>query len=214
MKIVENLLPKDHPNRSGKKLESLIAMVIHYTQNENPGATALMNDKYIGRKYVRNDAGEFESDGKTKFSYGSAHVFCDMNGVVTSIPTDEVSWGCGDKNFNGGQQKISAAIFGKRPNYHTVSVEICNNDVIKHSDADWEGAVANAKEWVIAFLKEKGLKVDVVGSLHPQEITVVPKEGDILILRHYDVSGKNCPAPFVKNIEAWSSFINDIAEAV
>lgn len=34
------------------------------------------------------------------------------------------------------------------------------------------------------------------------------------VIRHYDVTGKNCPKYFVENEEAWESFQNDIEEAI
>ena len=32
------------------------------------------------------------------------------------------------------------------------------------------------------------------------------------VLRHYDVTGKNCPAPFVENGAAWKNFLNRLRE--
>lgn len=214
MKTNEMYLPSGHPNRPGIKLEGLKAIVIHYTQNEEPGATDIMNAKYIGRKFVLKDGKKYESDGKTPFRYGSAHVFCDMDSITLTIPTDEVSWGCGDKNFNGGYQMIAYSVFKRRQNYQTISVEICNNDVIKRSDEDWKAAVENAKKWVIDFLTDTSLKVDRGGSLNPQELKSPPESGKILILRHYDITGKMCPEPFVKNTSEWMEFVDSIVENV
>lgn len=214
MKIIEGYIPSGHPNRPGRKLEALSAVVIHYTQNEHPGATDTMNVRYIGRKYVRTEDGTFEADGKTPFRFGSAHVFCDMDSVTLAIPTDEVAWGCGDKNFHGGYQPVAGTVFARRQNFRTVSVEICNNDAIKNSDEDWDGAVENAKQWVIDFLKNLGLNVDIEGSLNPQKLESAPENGAILLLRHYDITGKNCPAPFVKDHDAWESFVKDVAGSI
>lgn len=214
MKIIEGFIPSGHPNRPGKKLEALKAIVIHYTQNEHPEATDTMNVRYIGRRFVKNESGTFEADGKTPFRFGSAHAFCDMDSVTLAIPTDEVAWGCGDKNFHGGYQAVAIAAFSKRQNYQTVSVEICNNDAVKNSDEDWDGAVSNAKQWIIDFLKMKEVTVDTEGSLHPQNLRKVPESGKVLILRHYDLTGKNCPARFVKNSDEWESFIRDIADSI
>ncbi|MBN2039597.1 MAG: N-acetylmuramoyl-L-alanine amidase [Spirochaetes bacterium] len=212
MKIIEQYIPNGHPNRPGKKLEALKAIVVHYTQNENPAATDTVNVKYIGRKYISMDSAIFEADGKTPFRYGSAHVFCDMDSVTLAIPLDEVAWGCGDRNFNGGQQRVAKTVFGNRQNYQSISVEICNNDAIKDSDADWEASVVNAKQWIIDFLKSKNLQVDVEASLNPQEIKAAPGKENILILRHYDITGKSCPVPFVANKTAWEKFVRDAAE--
>lgn len=232
MKTIEGYIPSGHPNRPGKKLEALKAIVIHYTQNENPAMSDTMNVKYIGRrwengKYWSKSKGvavegtiEAGSMGKgenglgIQFHYGSAHVFCDMDSVTLAIPIDEVAWGCGDRNFHGGFQKIAESVFKRRQNFQTVSVEICNNDVIKNSDEDWNASVANAKQWTINFLKSKNLIVDVTGSLEPQKLKAAPEEGIVLILRHYDITGKNCPAPFVADAEAWESFVNEVADAV
>lgn len=211
MKIIEQYIPVDHPNRPARKLEALKAVVIHYTQNDAPGMTDTKNVRWIGRRYIRNQNGIFESDGKTKFLYGSAHVFCDMNSATLAIPADEAAWACGDRHLNGGQQKAAKIVFDNRQNYRSISVEICNNDVIQNSDEDWNAAVSNAKQWVIDFLKSKNLRVDLEGSLNPQELVSAPESGNILILRHYDITGKICPAPFVEDSNAWRIFVTDVA---
>lgn len=214
MEVIKNHIPFGHPNRPGKKLEALKAIVIHYTQNDRPGATDTMNVQYIGRKYVKKDGKSFESDGVTPFRFGSAHVFCDTDSVTEAIPLDEVAWGCGDKNYKGGYQRIAERVFKRRQNYETISVEICNNDVIKDSDEDWQAAVENAQNWLIEFLLSFNLKVDKVGSLYPQGVDEAPEPGTILLLRHYDLTGKICPKPFVDITADWKQFVNTVAEKV
>lgn len=214
MDVIKAHIPKGHPNRPGTKLSALKAVVIHYTQNDNPGATDTMNVKYIGRKYVKKENKSFESDGVTPFRFGSAHVFCDMDSVTEAIPLDEVAWGCGDKNYKGGYQRIAEKVFKRRQNFETVSVEICNNDVIKNSPIDWEQAVGNALQWVITFLQEYNLKVDFTGSIYPQAVEEAPEAGKILLLRHYDITGKICPKPFVDQPKEWEKFIKEVARQV
>lgn len=34
------------------------------------------------------------------------------------------------------------------------------------------------------------------------------------VIRHYDVTGKNCPKYFVENEEAWANFKEDVANAL
>ena len=214
MKLIEQYIKEGHPNRPGKKLEALKAVIIHYTQNEDPAATDTVNARYVGRKFIRNESGIFEADGKTQFRYGSAHVFCDMDSITIAIPLDEAAWACGDKHLNGGQQRVASVAFGNRQNYQSVSVEICNNDAIKNSEEDWNSAVKNARQWVIDFLKSKNLHIDIQGSLNPQKIESAPEKGQILILRHYDITGKKCPAPFIDNQNAWETFVKDTAAAL
>ena len=218
MNILKSHIPSGHANRPGKKLSALKAIVVHYTQNDSPAATAAMNVMYIGRKFVKKEVDgvikKFEKDGETPFSFGSAHIFCDMNVCIEAIPVDEVAWGCGDKNYKGGYQRIAEKIFKRRQNFETVSVEICNNDVIKNSDEDWKMSVENAKQWIIEFLTTYNLKVDKNGSLSPQSLEEAPPAGTVLLLRHFDLTGKNCPKPFITDVPSWKKFVEDIAAQV
>lgn len=214
MDVIKAHISAGHPNRPGTKLSALKAIVIHYTQNDNPGATDTMNVKYIGRKYVKKDKKKYEADGVTPFRFGSAHVFCDMDSVTEAIPLDEVAWGCGDKNYKGGYQRIAEKVFKRRQNFETVSVEICNNNVIKDSAEDWEKAVANAYNWVADFIHLYNLKIDITGSLYPQAVDTSPLAGTVLLLRHYDITGKICPKPFVDAPKEWDKFIKIVAEKV
>jgi len=230
--VVKAHIPVGHPNRPGTKLSALKAIVIHYTQNDSPKATSSMNIRWIGRvwetgEYWSNAQGrklvgpiERGSQGKgpnglgIAFRYGSAHVFCDMDMVMEAIPLDEVAWGCGDKNYKGGYQKVAGTVFKNRQNFETISVEICNNDVIKNSDEDWEMAVEMAKQWVINFLSTFNLKVDTVGSLFPQMVAEAPPAGTVLLLRHYDITGKICPKPFVDDSKQWKKFVEEVYSSV
>lgn len=214
MNVVKKHIPKGHANRPGRKLDALRAIVVHYTQNAHPGATAAMNVRYIGRDYLVVNDKKFEADGTTPFRFGSAHIFCDMNMVIEAIPLDEVAWSVGDKSYKGGYQRIAEKMFKRRQNFETISVEICNNDVIKNSDEDWNGAVENAKKWIIKFMNEHNYMLAFTESLYPQTVTEPPTVGRLLLLRHYDVTGKLCPKPFVEDSKAWDKFIIDVANGV
>ena len=232
MDVIQKHISAGHPNRPGTKLRALKAIVIHYTQNEEPGATDTMNVKYIGRTWEqgaywskskgkevegpieKGSMGKGEKGLGISFRFGSAHVFCDSDSITEAIPLDEVAWGCGDKNYKGGYQRIADKVFKFRQNYETISVEICNNDIIKGSDEDWKAAVENAKQWVITYLTSFGLNVDKEGSLTPQNVNEPPAPGSVLLLRHYDITGKICPKPFVDNPDDWTQFIEEIAAQV
>lgn len=211
MDVIKAHIPKGHPNRPGTKLSTLKGIVIHYTQNDRPGATDTMNVNYIGRKFVIKDGKKYEADGETLFSFGSAHIFCDMDSITEAIPVYEVAWGCGDKHYKGGYQRIAEKVFKRRQNFETISVEICNNDVIKNSSLDWDKAVENALRWVVTFLHECALKVDINSSLKPQLVDGPLESGKILLLRHYDLTGKICPKPFIDDTKAWEAFVKEVA---
>lgn len=201
-------IPQGHPNRPGIKLEALKALVIHYTQNDNPNANSIFHAKWIARPYIAKvENGKtiyYEIDKITKFRFGSAHIFCDTEKCVEIIPFDEIAWGCGDRSFNGGYKPVAYNIFNSRQNLQTISIEICNNDTIKNSDADWKQACNNAISFIQLFLKNRNLKIDIDASLNPQNIN---KCNGILLLRHFDITGKLCPEPFVSNKIAWENFV-------
>jgi len=219
MTILEQLIPVGHPNRPGTKLDSVRALVFHYTANEDIRATDMATAKYFARKYVTVGDKVYEADGKTEFGYGSAQVIADMDSVTIAIPVNEAAWAVGDRRVLPwteqwrGQQHMSRNVFDCKPNYRSISIEICNNDILKNSTADWDGAVANAVAWAIDYCQKNNLKIDLAGSLNPQNATP-PAAGKILLCRHYDISGKVCPKPFVDDLVAWKATIQKIVNAV
>ena len=201
MDIKPILIPAGHPNRPGDKLEPLKAIVFHYTAN--PNANAADNAHYFGREYVHVNGENYESDKKTKFACGSAHIIADKSSIVMAIPLNEVAWACGDKHNPGhpdfnDQQPLARDAFGYHQNHETVSVEICNN-------SDWDQACKNGAQWAVDFLRERSLKVDLDQSLDPQHFKGL-SPGKVLLVRHFDITAKICPKPFVDDHEAWAGF--------
>lgn len=237
MMMHEELIPRGHPNRPGTKLEALKAIVFHYTANDAPGASDTMNAKYFGRVWhVGEDGNPAEWAWETRkdqsgyvirdpgtgkpqlfkievpFRYGSTQVIVDEDSATIAIPPDEAAWACGDRNAGPwtpefkGQRPLARNLFAFRQNYQSLSVEICNN-------ASWEKAVDNAAEWAIGFLKGKGLEVDVEHSIMPQEpFVLAPKT--VILERHFDLTNKKCPMPFVTSYEEWAKLVWRIHGAV
>lgn len=203
LKITESFIPLGHPNRPGTKLYGVKARVWHGTANLNPTAGDEMHQKYVGRAYTKKwntEKGKyefFEADGKTLFRFGGAHVFIDKDSATITVPLDEVVWGCGDRPLpydNGykGQTKLAAEIFNNQNNYYTWNIELCMNDMNA-----WGNVLENAIEFVAARMPGAG----------------------IANYRHYDMTGKNCPGPFVNPAAAnsdkdWASFRNRVELAL
>lgn len=203
MQVFEQLIPKGHPNRPGTKLEALKGIAIHYTANFNPGATDTANAKYFARKWstVGPECKAMESDGYTPFRYGSAHIIIDEDSATTCIPFDEVAWHVGDRPLPWtpslkGQKPLAASLFGNRQNYQTIGVEIACN-------GDWEKAVHNAIQWVRGFCAGKGLRPVARDPLY---------RGEVILLRHFDLTGKICPKPMVDDPKAWDRFIVGVCQ--
>ena len=108
----------------------------------------------------------------------SAHWFVDEQEAVLSVEEHFVAWHCG-----GAAYKHPACRNG-----NSVGVELCSEMDEKGQYYFNEATVANAKE-LVRYLMEK---------------YNVPVER---VIRHYDVTGKICPAPFVgAGKDAWDEF--------
>ncbi len=77
-------------------------------------------------------------------------------------------------------------------NYDTISIEVCHPDETgKFEDATYRSLVQ-----LTAWLCRKY-------SLSAESV-----------IRHYDVTGKNCPKYFVENEDAWNNFREDVSNAI
>ncbi len=107
----------------------------------------------------------------------SAHFFVDEREVVRSVPEDYVAWHCGGRSY----------FHDRCRNYNSIGVEICT----KGEPGDYRfdpRALLNAK----TLLRQLMDRYDV------------PPER---VLRHYDVTRKLCPMPFVgQGQRDWEAF--------
>jgi hypothetical protein len=133
--------------------------------------------------------------------YASAHMSVDDTELVTSVPwrkdVAEMAYHVGAKVYKTGiQSKLSLY-----PNDSTIGLEICVN-----ADGDFKKTYVNAVAATAMMLKEHGLSVDN-------------------LYRHFDITGKNCPAFFVEDArakqyfgttadKAYAEFRADVAKAL
>ena len=107
----------------------------------------------------------------------SAHYFVDAQDIVQSVPDSGRAWHCG------------AAVY-KHPecrNDNSIGVELCCD---QDAAGRWRfdpATVANAVQLIRTLMAKYGIDAD-----H--------------IVRHYDVTGKVCPEPWVRDAAAWANF--------
>lgn len=83
--------------------------------------------------------------------------------------------------------EVSAA--SNHRNSDTVSIEVCHPDGTgKFNDATYQ-SLLKLVNWLLD-----------IGGLSPEHV-----------IRHYDVTGKECPRYYVRNPEAWEQFLLDVA---
>lgn len=115
----------------------------------------------------------------------SAHYFVGFEGEIWQCVEDgDVAWHCGAKSYKHPECRNSNAI----------GIEMCvrkkNTASMSASDKDWYFEDATVKS-TIELTKELMKKYNV------------PVEN---VIRHYDVTGKTCPAPYVHDAAAWNAF--------
>lgn len=169
------------------KLKKLISNRRNYGSKRN---TSLI--KYLVYHYTANDGDTDEANAKyfhNNVVKASAHRFVDDDSVTISVPDNYVAWHCG-----GGLQGSKGHTYYKKcTNTNSIGIEMCDtkrNGKYEVTPKTRSNAIALGKELV----KKYGIK----------------KEN---VIRHYDVTGKNCPAYFVKDEEAWIKFRNEIFES-
>jgi N-acetylmuramoyl-L-alanine amidase len=187
--IVQQLLTNKIP-RPGTKLDSVKAVVIHYTAN--PGQSAL------GVIHYWND--------ETK-PIGSAHYVIDDKGdIYQAIPEDEKAYHVGSSGIDKDSGKIytdyAREVFGEyannpetmSPNRCSIGIELCPVDADgKHTPETLLSAVE-----LTAYLCKKY-------NLEPQT----------KVMRHSDICGESvkvCPKWFVNNVNDWITFRQDVME--
>lgn len=107
----------------------------------------------------------------------SAHYFVDDNEVWRSVRDEDKAWHCGgDQYFHPSCR-----------NTNSLGIEICSNRDANGNYFFTAAAIARAVELTKAKMQEYG----------------IPAEN---VVRHYDVTHKICPAPFVYDESQWKKF--------
>ena len=113
---------------------------------------------------------------KSTYRGASAHYFVDEKDIYRVVEDKNVAWHCGAKVYR----------HSKCRNTNSIGIEMCcykNNGVLDVS----ETVVARTIELTKELMAKHNIPVENV-------------------LRHYDITGKNCPAPFVSNPARWNDF--------
>lgn len=150
------------------------------------------NIKYIVLHYTANDGDTDEANGNYfngPNRNASAHLFVDDDSCTQSVPDNYVAWSVGGNKYPNTK---GGSLYGIATNANTLNIEMC--DTIKNGKYE---ASAKTQENVITIVREKMKRYNI------------PIDR---VIRHYDVTGKLCPAYFVDET-AWAAFKARIAGA-
>lgn len=116
----------------------------------------------------------------------SAHFFVDDVDIYQSVPLNCVAWHCGDTKYKHEDCR----------NSNSIGIEMCCSGDYKVSETTKDHAV----KLIVALCKQMGIS---------------HSEVDTYILRHYDITGKNCPAQMAGSGNAeWEEFKDRIKAAL
>lgn len=138
---------------------------------------SLSKIKYIVVHYTGNDGDTDENNGKyfkNNVVYASAHYFVDDDSVTRCVPDNYVAYSVGGSRYSNYKTTGGAKCYGKATNENTLNIELCDdvkNGIVYPS----VGVIANG----IALVKAKQKQYNIP---------------DSRVIRHFDVTGKACPA--------------------
>ena len=127
---------------------------------------------------------------KSVYRGASANWFVDDTEAVLVVDEKYVAWHCGDglKKGNGGKY------YNKCTNYNSIGIEMCcfmNNGKLDISTQ----TINNTIELVKQLMTKYNIPVENV-------------------IRHYDVTNKLCPAPFIEDESRWFDFKSKLGEQI
>ena len=120
---------------------------------------------------------------KSVYRGASAHYFVDTDSIWQCVSDSNIAWHVGSDYYKHSVCR----------NSNSIGIEMCSRIGADGKYYIPSGTVANTVELTKSLMKTYG----------------VPAEN---ILRHYDVTGKICPEPFVREVSNWTNFIKDIKE--
>lgn len=154
------------------------------TANYRAGRTQPV--RYIVMHYTANNGDTAQNNCDYYHRVGglqaSAHYFVDEHGAMQSVREGDTAWHCGARAYWHPECR----------NSNSIGIEMCSR---KRADGSYyilPETVANAAALAKDIMQRYGIDTDHV-------------------LRHYDVTGKRCPMPWVDDPAQWDAFKASLA---
>lgn len=149
------------------------------TDNYRVGRTQPV--RYIVMHYTANNGDTAKNNCDYYHRVGglqaSAHYFCDEYGAMQSVREGDTAWHCGARAYWHPECR----------NGNSIGIEMCSR---KRADGSYyikPETVANAATLAKDIMQRYGIDTEHV-------------------VRHYDVTGKRCPMPWVDDPAQWTAF--------
>ena len=147
----------------------------------NYGTTRSLNNiKYLVIHYTANAGDTAIGNGnyfKNNYTGTSAHYFVDETNIVQSVQDTREAWHCGANVYYHKECR----------NTNSIGIEMCSERDINGKYYFNEATISRAAEFARSLMDKYNIGIDNV-------------------IRHYDVTHKNCPAPFAEKVMDWYKF--------
>lgn len=154
--------------------------------NYRPAERRAGDIRYLVIHYTAND-GDTAKNNADYFARSevsaSAHYFADESEIWQSVRDSDIAWHCGTRG---------AYFHPYCRNANSLGIELCS---VKQNGR-------------FAFRPETVQNAARLAKMLMEKYAVPPEN----VLRHYDVTHKTCPAPFVENAGAWQAFLQLLKE--
>lgn len=165
-------------------------------KNNYGAARSTTNIKYIVIHYTGNDGDTDENNGKyfkNNIVKASSHYFVDSDSITQSVPDNYVAWAVGGNRYSDCSKTGGGKYYGKCTNSNSISIELCD-DVQNGTVYPSEKTIQNSVELTKMLMNKYN----------------IPQEN---VIRHFDVTGKKCPAYWVDDVKWKSEFWNKLGKA-
>lgn len=171
-----------------KGIKMAYKLKTNYAHRSNYGAyRSLSKIKYLVWHYTDNDGDTDEANAKyfkTANLKVSAHYFVDDDSVTISVPDTYTAYSVGGSRYSNYKKTGGASLYKIATNSNTINIELC--DTLKNGKHDvTERTLENAIELTRYLMKKYNIPISRV-------------------IRHFDVTGKSCPAYYVDNAK-WNA---------
>lgn len=152
-----------------------------YLTTVNFNTIANKENRYVVIHYTANNGDTAQGNANYFHSVNrnaSANYFVDENEIVQVVKDTDIAWHCGASSYKHLYCR----------NTNSIGIELCSR---KDSNGRYyfkDETIANAVELTASLMKKYNIPITNV-------------------IRHYDVTGKVCPEPFVSDTSKWNNYI-------
>lgn len=167
-------------------LDTVVTVPCH--RSNRGGSRKASQIKYLVYHYTGNDGDLAANNAKyyrDNVVQSSAHYFVDDDSVTQSVEDLQIAWAVGGKKWADCPQTGGGKLYGAVNNANSLSIEMCDTRKDGALMAT-EATLARAIELGRALMEKYGIPLERV-------------------VRHFDVTGKHCPAYFMDEGK-WQNF--------